>query len=63
MKDAETAMTAALIWVMVVAVLAAGWLTNLIWLFFQHDHVQILLGIMGIFIPIVGALHGIYIWL
>lgn len=35
-----------------------GWVKNIIWVFSQHDLVHVALGIIGIFFPPIGAVHG-----
>jgi len=39
----------------------AGWATNVVWTFHQHGW-DIALGAIGIFVPFIGAVHGIYLW-
>lgn len=41
---------------------AAGWVTNVLWTFDQTTGGNIALGIVGIFVPFIGALHGIWTW-
>lgn len=41
---------------------AAGWITNIFWTFDQTTGGDIALGIVGIVIPFIGALHGIFTW-
>lgn len=41
--------------------LFAGWVTNIIWTFHQTGW-DIALGIIGVFVAPVGAIHGIYTW-
>lgn len=49
--------------VSIVLTMIAGWLTNLFWLFKQGElTIQVIFGIIGAFLPPVGALHGIYLW-
>lgn len=40
----------------------AGWVTNVIWTFSQETVVPLVLGVVGIFVAPIGALHGIYLW-
>lgn len=42
--------------------LAAGWVTNIIWTFQQDTTANILLGILGALIAPIGAIHGIWTW-
>lgn len=42
--------------------MAAGWVSNVIWTFKQEGLTDILLGILGCLIAPIGALHGIYTW-
>ncbi len=46
-----------------IAVSIAGWVTNVIWLFSQHEIGPILLGLVGALVPPLGAIHGIWLWL
>lgn len=41
----------------------AGWFTNVFWTFSQTDPVNLILGIVGIFVPFVGSAHGVWLWL
>lgn len=40
----------------------AGWITNIFWTFQQDSLVDLALGIVGIFVPFIGAFHGIWMW-
>lgn len=40
----------------------AGWVTNVVWTFSQTDAVNLVLGIVGIFVPFIGAAHGVWLW-
>lgn len=46
----------------VLITMAAGWFTNLFWAFKQTDIVNVILGVAGIFLPIIGAFHGAWLW-
>ena len=41
---------------------AAGWVTNILWPFDQTTGGNLALGIVGIFVPFIGAFHGIWTW-
>ena len=52
-------------WVSVVLTLIIGYITNIIYIFSLGQLTltgQTLLSIIGVFIPPLGALHGIYTW-
>ena len=52
-------------WVSVVLTLLAGYITNSIYIFNLGQLTltgETLLSILGVFIPPLGALHGIYTW-
>lgn len=40
----------------------AGWITNIVWTFQQTSFVDLALGIVGIFVPLIGIAHGIWLW-
>ncbi len=40
----------------------AGWVNNVFWTFQQDSFVDLALGIVGIFVPFIGAVHGIWLW-
>lgn len=40
----------------------AGWITNVIWAFHQDRLIDVALGILGILVAPIGAIHGIYTW-
>lgn len=40
----------------------AGWINNILWTFQQESLGDIALGIVGIFVPFIGAFHGAYLW-
>lgn len=41
----------------------AGWVNNVLWTFQQDTVVDLALGIVGIFVPFIGAIHGMWLWL
>ena len=40
----------------------AAYVENLLWLFDQRAAVPFILGLLGVFLPPLGAAHGIYLW-
>ena len=55
-----------LFWLSVVLTLITGYITNIIYIFNLGQLTltgETLLSIIGVFIPPLGALHGIYTWL
>lgn len=40
----------------------ASWVTNAIWTISQVNVGMFLLGIVGIFVPFIGMIHGLFIW-
>lgn len=54
-----------LFWLSVVLTLLAGYITNIIYIFNLGQLTltgETVLSILGVFIPPLGALHGIYTW-
>lgn len=45
-----------------VLTMIAGWITNVVWTFQQGNFVDLALGIVGIFVPFIGAFHGFWLW-
>jgi hypothetical protein len=39
-----------------------GWINNIIWTFHQTEVLPLVLGIVGIFVAPVGAVHGAWLW-
>lgn len=52
----------ALLYLALIILGSAGWITNVVWTFQQHSVADLALGIVGAFIPFIGAAHGIYLW-
>lgn len=65
MRDILIVGSLILFWLSVVLTLLAGYITNILYIFNLGQlslSGETLLSIIGVFIPPLGALHGIYTW-
>jgi hypothetical protein len=44
------------------AAVLGGWITNVIWTFQQTEVVPAALGILGVVVAPIGAIHGVWLW-
>ena len=40
----------------------AAWLGNILWTFQQTEIAPMVLGIVGVFVPPLGLIHGVWLW-